>query len=248
MTPKHVEELQQHMCRYLKTMKVLYMYSVLTPNHHLSLHLPWLFENFGPLHTWACFIFKCCLWWLKFIKTSNKFGEPSISLGHCCATSLICEKLTKGLLGSIATKYYPSVCLTLESLTFCRMQFSIATNSLGNSYVVFKRKSGNDEPWSAGSIQMIFHLPIEETTHGPFFVIKPYLPLNTADAKFDPYRKFLFAAGQLVYDECGDLWVCTLGEVLCHFAHTPYKSPDIPKQCIHVLPLDRVRASFLSDI
>ncbi len=330
-TPKRVEEFQRHMRRYLKTMKVLYVYSALTPNHHLSLHLPRLFENFGPPHAWACFVFERCLRWLKFIKTSNKFGESSISLGRCCAASLtsprawlgeleqtlltrfcmsqdiriltqtanlppilshlqrafskalesdsrgtfwndlwafapeeqftvlskskeaplpvwIREKLTKGLLGSIAAKYYPSVCLTLESLTFRGMQFSIATNSLGNSYVVFKRKSGNDEPWSAGSIQMIFHLPIEETTHGPFFVIKPYLPLNTADAKFDPYRKFLFAAGQLVYDECGDLWVCTLGEVLCHFAHTPYKSPDIPKQCIHVLPLDRVRASFLSDI
>ncbi|KAH9012864.1 hypothetical protein EDB85DRAFT_1851426, partial [Lactarius pseudohatsudake] len=63
-----------HMHRYLETTKVFYVSSALTPNHHLSLHLPRLFENFGPLHAWACFVFECCLRWLKFIKTSNKFG------------------------------------------------------------------------------------------------------------------------------------------------------------------------------
>jgi hypothetical protein len=158
------------------------------------------------------------------------------------------EGITSGALRGIATKpakRCPPVCLSQESLTFRGMQFSIAANSLGNSYVVFKRKMESDSAdnhWSAGSIQMIFHLQIEEETHGPFFTIKPYLPLNAADAQFDPYRKFFFAAGQLVYEECGDLVVCILDEVLCHFAHTPYtgRSQEISKPCIHVLPLDRV--------
>ena len=75
MTPNRIELFQQHMHRYLETMKELYVYSGLTPNHHLSLHLPKLFENFGPPHAWNCFIFERCLRWLKFIKTSNKFGE-----------------------------------------------------------------------------------------------------------------------------------------------------------------------------
>ena len=321
-TPQHIEQFQQHMLRYLETTKVLYVYSALTPNHHLSLHLPRLFENFGPPHAWNCFVFERCLRWLKFIKTSNKFGEFPISLCRYCIASptsrlgeleqtlltrfcmsqdirilmqtanlspilsqlqlafskalesdtrgtfwndlwaftpdeqftalskskeaplprWIREKLIKGKLGGIATRHCPYACLTLESLTFRGMRFSIATNSLGNSYIVFNRKSGNNDPWSAGSIQMIFHLRIDETTHGPFFVIKPYLPLNTDDSRFDPYRKFLLAAGQLVYEECGDLVVCTLEEASCHFAHTPYKCPNITKQCIHVLPLDRVRA------
>lgn len=92
---------------------------------------------------------------------------------------------------------------------------------------------------------MIFHLQIKEETRGPFFAIKPYLPLNTVDIQFDPYRKFLFAAGQLVYEECSDVVVCVLDEVLCHFAHMPYRSPEIHKPCIHVLPLDRVCASLL---
>jgi hypothetical protein len=155
------------------------------------------------------------------------------------------EKITSGTLGGITTKHCPQVCLSQESLTFHGMQYSVATNSLGNSYVVFKRKTESDKYWSAGSIQMIFHLRIKEEMHGPFLIIKPYLPLNTVDMQFDPYRRFLFAAGQLVYEECGDLVVCMLDEVLCHFAHTPFRSPEIPKPCIHVLPLDRVGASFL---
>ena len=158
------------------------------------------------------------------------------------------EKLRKGALGGIAAKHCPQLCFSQESFTFRGMKFSVATNSLGNSYVVFKRKTESDKSWSAGSIQMIFHLRIEEEMHGPFFTIKPYLPLNAADTQFDPYRKYLFVAGQLVYEECGDLVVCVLDEVLCHFAHTPYRSPEIPKPCVHALPLDRVCASFMSAI
>ncbi|KAI0291453.1 hypothetical protein BC826DRAFT_1023017 [Russula brevipes] len=299
-TPEHIERFQLHMHRYLETAKELYVYSSLTPNHHLSLHLPRLFENFGPPHAWNCFVFERCLRWLKFIKTSNKFGELEQTLltrfcmsqevrilmqstvlpdalsdlqlafskalnGDSRGTfwndlwaftpeenfpmptnlkevpllSCIRENLTKGLLGGIPTKHCPSVCLTQESFSFRGMHFSIATNSLGNSYVVFNMNAGSGESWLAGSIMTIFYLPTEGTTRGPFFIIRPYLPLNTADAQFDPYRKFLFVAGQLVYEECGDLLICTPDELVCHFAHTPYKSPNISKPCIHALPLDR---------
>ena len=155
------------------------------------------------------------------------------------------EKLTNSFLRGISTKHCPLVCSMLDSLTFHRMQFSIATNSVGNSYMVFKRKSGNDEPWLAGCIQMIFHLLIGEMMHSPFFVIKPYLPLNVTDTQFDPYHTFLFIAGQLVHEECRDPLVCMLNKVLSHFVHTPYKSLHIPKQCIPVLPLNRVCACFL---
>lgn len=162
--------------------------------------------------------------------------------------AMIYKKIKSGTLRGITITHCPQVCLSQESLTFRGMQFSVATNSLGNSYVVFKRKleiDNADKYWSAGSIQMIFHLEIEKKIHGPFLAIKPYLPLSMVDAQFDPYRKFLFAAGQLVYEECGEPVVCMLDEVLCHFAHTPYTSHEIPKQCVHVLPLDRVCASFI---
>ncbi|KAH9060119.1 hypothetical protein EDB87DRAFT_1529705, partial [Lactarius vividus] len=57
-TPDRIEQFQKHMHRYLETTKKLYVYSALTPNHHLSLHLPRLFENFGPPHAWVCFVFE----------------------------------------------------------------------------------------------------------------------------------------------------------------------------------------------
>lgn len=74
-TPTRINQYQEHMHRYLATTKELYVDSALTPNHHLSLHLPRLFENFGPPHAWVCFVFERCVRWLKFIKTSNKFGK-----------------------------------------------------------------------------------------------------------------------------------------------------------------------------
>ncbi len=95
---------------------------------------------------------------------------------------------------------------------------------------------------------MIFYPPIEGTMHGPFFVTKPYLQLDTADAKLDPYCKFIFAAGQLIYEDCGDPVVVSLVEVICHFAHTPFTPTNISKQCIHVLPLDRVCGKLLLQI
>ena len=159
---------------------------------------------------------------------------------------LIRERLSSGLLEGVPAAHYPGplVCLTEESFAYRGMKFSVQANSPGNSYVIFK--SPHDQPWSAGCIQMILYLPIRGTTYGPFFVIKPYLPLNLADARFDPYRKFPSVAGKLVYEDCRDLVVASFNDVLCHFAHTPFMSMNISRQCIHVLPLDRVCAKFLS--
>ncbi|KAH9027128.1 hypothetical protein EDB84DRAFT_1272817, partial [Lactarius hengduanensis] len=298
-TPTRIKQFQEHMHRYLETTKELYVNSALTPNHHLSLHLPRLFENFGPPHAWVCFVFERCVRWLKFIKTSNKFGKfPLTMLTRFCMSqevrilmqsadlppvfydlqaafakafdaeargtfwndmwaftsdcdlpimkgateiplpTLVEEKLRDGLLDGVPAAHFPSVCLMEESFAYRGMKFSVETNSPGNSFVVFKYK--HYQPWSAGSIQMILYLPVKGTTHGPFFVIKPYLPLNTADAQLDPYRKFIFAAGQLVYEDRGDLVVVSLDEVICHFAHTPFTPTNISRRCVHVLPLDRV--------
>lgn len=235
-TPDRIEKFQKHMCQYLKTTKELYVYTALTPNHHLSLHLPRLFENFGPPHAWVCFVFERCLRWLKFIKTSNKFGKlpvafaatllavvltlPCTWLGELEQTLLtrfcmsqdirilmqtanfppvlsdlklafskafdgdmrgtfwndlwafspspdekismlakskevqlpmwVKEKLGKGALAGIAAKHCPQLCLSQESFTIRGMKFSVPTNSLGDSYVVFKRKAESNKSWSAG--------------------------------------------------------------------------------------------------
>ena len=78
-TPARINQFQEHIHRYLETTKELYIDCALTPNHHLSLHLPRLFENFGPPHAWVCFVFERCVRWLKFIKTSNKFGKLPVT-------------------------------------------------------------------------------------------------------------------------------------------------------------------------
>ena len=318
--PTRVNQFREHMHRYLETTKTLYVDCALTPNHHLSLHLPRLFENFGPPHAWVCFVFERCVRWLKFIKTNNKFGKlPLIHvlpyerashsrLGELEETMLtrfcmsqevrilmestylppvfhdlqaafakafdaeargtfwndmwaftsdgdrstigntkevplptfVEEELRGGLLEGVPAALCPSVCLMEESFAYHGMKYSVETNSPGNSFVVFE--SRHYQPWSAGSIQMILYLPIKGTAHGPFFVIKPYLPLNSADARLDPYRKFIFAAGQLVYEDRGDPVVVSLNSVICHFAHTPFTPTNISRRCIHVLPLDRVCA------
>ena len=160
--------------------------------------------------------------------------------------TLVEEKLRGGLLEGVPAARCPSVCLTKESFTYHGMKYSVETNSPGNSFVVFK--SGHYQPWSAGSIQTILYLPTKDTTYGPFFVIEPYLPLNDADVQLDPYRKFIFTAGQLVYEDRGDPVVVSLKEVICHFAHTPFTSTSLSRRCVHVLPLDRVCAKYISQM
>ena len=154
--------------------------------------------------------------------------------------TLVEEELRDGLVEGVTEAHLPSVCRMAESFAYHGMKYSVETNSPGNSFVIFK--SRHCQPWSAGSIQMILYLPIKDTTYGPFFVIKPYLPLNAADAQLDPYRKFIFAAGQLVYEDRGDPVLVSLNEVICHFTHTPFRSTNISSRCVHVLPLERVCA------
>ncbi|KAH8996076.1 hypothetical protein EDB86DRAFT_2829217 [Lactarius hatsudake] len=218
-----------------------------------------LIKNFGPPHAWACFVFERCEVRIlmqsadlppvfhdlqaAFAKAfdaearrhsgmmwafTSDFNLPIIKgTTEIPLPTLVEEKLRVGLLDGVLAAHFPSVCLMEESFTYCGMKFSVETNSPGNSFVVFKYE--RYQPWSAGSIQMILYLPIKGTTHGPFFVIKPYLPLNTADAQLNPYRKFIFAAGQLVYKDRGDPVVVSLDEVICHFTHTPFTPTNISR-------------------
>jgi hypothetical protein len=212
-----------------------------------SVNLPPILDDLQQAFSKAFDSDMCGTFWNDLWAFTPSPDENSSTVAKSMEVQLprwIKEELRKGALGGIAVKRCPQQCFSQETFPIRGMKFSIATNSLGNSYVVFKKKRESGKSWSAGSIQMIFHLRIEEEIHGPFFAIKPYLPLNAADTRYDPYRKYLFTAGQLSYEEWGDPTICLLDEVLCHFAHTPYRSPDICKPCIHVLPLDRVCTSF----
>ncbi|KAI0309412.1 hypothetical protein OF83DRAFT_1072083 [Amylostereum chailletii] len=83
MTPERIKQYEEHYHAYLSGMKALYVYSPITPNQHLSFHLPRILADFGPVHAWACFIFERCLRWLKMIPTNAKFGWfNSICFSH----------------------------------------------------------------------------------------------------------------------------------------------------------------------
>ena len=114
-----------------------------------------------------------------------------------------------------------------------------------DSYVAFGRKVPDD--WHAGRILSIFTY----THQGPtpelvgrtetYFAVQRYEELPEMDAMHDPYHKHPSIGGRLYYDRVKkDPELVTPGEILCHFAHTPFEHPHIAFPCIHSLPLDRV--------
>lgn len=109
------------------------------------------------------------------------------------------------------------------------------------------------EGWHAGRIHSIFTYTHEGPTPElvghteTYFVVQKYEELTEMDAMLDPYRKHPSISGRLYYDRVKkDPELVTPGEILCHFAHTPFEHPHIVSPCIHALPLDRVRWFSLS--
>lgn len=105
--------------------------------------------------------------------------------------------------------------------------------------------------WSAYRIEDIFthsSNPNEcDTTTTTYFVLRKYKELNQADSASDIYQDFPVVGGRLFYDEFEDkLELIEAANIICHFALTPFSKNDVNtgKDCIHVLPLDRVRSTL----
>ena len=64
-----------HMQRYLSQLLVLYPGASITPNHHLSLHLPEILKRFGPSHVFRAFVFERGNLVLQQTPTNNKMGQ-----------------------------------------------------------------------------------------------------------------------------------------------------------------------------
>lgn len=64
-----------HMQRYLSQLLVLYPGATVTPNHHLSLHLPEILDRFGPSHVFRAFVFERGNLVLQQTSTNNKMGQ-----------------------------------------------------------------------------------------------------------------------------------------------------------------------------
>lgn len=102
--------------------------------------------------------------------------------------------------------------------------------------------------WSAYRIEDIFRHtsnPNERnSTTATYFVLRKYKELNQTDFAQDVYRQFPIVGGGLFYNEFEEeLELKKSVDILCHFALTPFSKDDINmrKDCIHALPIDRVR-------
>ncbi|KZS90573.1 hypothetical protein SISNIDRAFT_415284 [Sistotremastrum niveocremeum HHB9708] len=78
MTTQLAEEFRKYFHRYLVGLRDLFPEFSLTPYHHLCLHLPFFFEQFGPSHAWRCFAFERGNYVLQQIQTNGKFGKSDI--------------------------------------------------------------------------------------------------------------------------------------------------------------------------
>ncbi|KAI0055508.1 hypothetical protein BV25DRAFT_1815452 [Artomyces pyxidatus] len=118
--------------------------------------------------------------------------------------------------------------------------YSIYDHSPRDSYVVLGKNVPED--WRAGRIHKMFTYTRKGEEKGnTYIVVHKFKTLTETDAKFDFYRRFPLIAGRLYYEALEpDFELVGLEDIISHFAHTPYSSPDLSTSCVHVLPLDRV--------
>lgn len=83
LTPKHIDKYNILMHRYLRTLQQLYPHAPITSLQHMSLHLPQLMKEFGPVHAWRCFAFERYNGVLQNIPTNYKFGTFLVVFSHC---------------------------------------------------------------------------------------------------------------------------------------------------------------------
>ena len=70
-----IQSYEFYMQRYLSQLLVLYPGATITPNHHLSLHLPEILDRFGPSHVFRAFVFERGNLILQQTPTNNKMGQ-----------------------------------------------------------------------------------------------------------------------------------------------------------------------------
>lgn len=126
-----------------------------------------------------------------------------------------------------------------QSVTHLARRYSTFRTSLGDSRVIYGDFPHGD--WAAGRITHIFVWSQSGREDTVYLVIEPLSPLRSIDIKFDRYRTYPLAGGKLFYNRfTPETALITLDEVVAHFAGTTYYVGDLPHECIHVLPLDRV--------
>jgi len=97
----------------------------------------------------------------------------------------------------------------------------------------------------AGAIDSIFQYQYSadgEQEKDYYILIRAHFPLTLPTGTADPYRKYGFAGGFLCKTGISELYVINASNVISHCGVTGMEV--IGEDCIHVLPLDRVRKQF----
>lgn len=81
MTPERIRLYESSIKDYLDGHLKLYPHLNLTPNHHLSLHMPKLLERFGPVHGWTSWGFERLNF--KFQRTETNRKPSKSDCAHC---------------------------------------------------------------------------------------------------------------------------------------------------------------------
>lgn len=178
----------------------------------------------------------------NIIAETNKFEAPArenITLSDTVYRQL-CQWVTRQNGSSI--RYINRFAVPLTAITDSDLSYKISDSSPGDSNVVFTDEAGD---WRAGSICQIFkHTRMQEGDRvtETFLVINEYLPLSPSHSRGDPYRKFPIAGGRLFYSQFTSLpIILTIADVKCHAVVTSRSLPGTSIECVHVLPLDKVR-------
>lgn len=174
------------------------------------------------------------------------FDQPLVMYNNTTKLSKL-EDETHKLLKSVSHSpdLVPPRALRQRSITYRGVDFAIHTHSKANSFVVYGDISSNT--WQAAKIVDIL-VQLQEDTHVQedtvVVVVENFMRLTKVDADKDPYRKFAYSdvVGMLFYAKTSGKVVLDIRNIVCHFAHTEMKFSDILEECIHALPLDRVRS------
>lgn len=150
-------------------------------------------------------------------------------------------------------EYLLSDAMRVSSLRLHGVTYKSSLNSSGDSNILFSRRvetAGNTRPGRPpfgtvpGKItDMFLHKRFEQNAwvEELFIVVRPLILLSSQHTPFDRYRTFGHSGGFLCYDKYESKGIIlTQEDILCHVAQTAMVVEGIPRNCVHILPLNRV--------
>ncbi|KAG8902757.1 hypothetical protein FRB99_004148 [Tulasnella sp. 403] len=158
-SPEHRQKFISHMILYLEEFRNLFPQESSTPNQHLSLHLPDLFCDFGPVHPWWTMPFERFNGLLQRITTNFRFShiETTMMKRFCQAANL------RGLIADRAlpdplTQIYPSIDPLIKGMYRGTLDVQPDDNYCGTEWIASvmpKAKTSDSPSFSGLELQLI---------------------------------------------------------------------------------------------